>query len=314
MLIVCHARPDGDCLGSMAALADAAAAAGKTVRTLAADKVPDRYGFLFASPPAMASDFVAAADAADLVVIVDTCAVAQLDAVGTQLQARRDKVVVVDHHATCDALGDVQWIDTSSAAAGVMVLELIDALGWPLTPPAAEAIMTAITTDTGWLRFANTDARCLAAVGRCIDAGVRPDQLYQRLFQTDRPQRLALVGRMLTTLELTAGGRLASMVILKSDFVATGALQEETENLVNEALRIGSVDTAILLVENGDCNRVSLRSRDAVNVAAVAKTFGGGGHARAAGLRLSCDIHDLRRRLVEACEKELSTCRGATCC
>ncbi len=308
MLIVCHARPDGDCLGAMAALAASARAAGKSAATLSPDKVPARYEFLFGSRlPAPATQFAALADAADVIVIVDTCAMAQLDVVGPQVQQRREKVVVIDHHATCDSLGDVQWIDNSASAAGVMVLEMIDVLNWPLPPEAAEAVMTALTTDTGWLRFANTDARCLAAAGRCITLGVRPDRLYQRLFQTDRPQRLALVGRMLATLELRAGDRLASMMIRKADFEATGALPEETENLVNEALRIGSVDTAILLVESGDCIRVSLRSRDAVNVAEVAKAFGGGGHARAAGVRVTCDIHDLRRKLVEACEKALST-------
>ena len=139
------------------------------------------------------------------------------------------------------------------------------------------------------------------------------DKLYMRLFQCDRPQRLFLTTRMLQSLELHCGGRLATMMIRKADFDATGALPEETENLVNEALRIGCVETAILLVENGPASdgagpiiRVSLRSRDEVDVAAVAARFGGGGHARAAGLRRVMPIERFRDELVKACAEVLN--------
>ena len=164
----------------------------------------------------------------------------------------------------------------------------------------ATALATAITSDTGWLRFANTDSRCLRVMGRLLDAGVRPDRLYARLFQCDRVERLRLTARMLATLELHCGGQLAVMCIRKADFEASGAMLEETENLINEALRIGTVESVVLLVESGDLIRVSLRSRDAIDVAAVAKGFGGGGHSRAAGLRSVLPIDELKRQLVEA--------------
>jgi phosphoesterase RecJ-like protein len=183
---------------------------------------------------------------------------------------------------------------------------------------AAEALAVAITSDTGWLRFANTDSRCLRTVARLLEdgpsgAGVRMDKLYMRLFQCDRPQRLRLTARMLQSLELHCGDRLATMMIRKADFDATGALPEETENLVNEALRMACVETAILLVENGPAPdgggpivRVSLRSRDEVDVAAVAARFGGGGHARAAGVRQAVPIEKLRDELVKACAEVLN--------
>lgn len=305
LLIVTHARPDGDGLGSMAALAATGRRAGKRVATLVPDKVPERYAFLFAGEmPAPESEFERLADGADLIVIVDTCSFAQLDQLGPALRTRRDKIVVVDHHATADDVGSVQWLDSSAAAAGVMVAEIIEALGWPLETnqgmDPAIALATAITSDTGWLRFANTDARCLGVMGRLIDVGVRPDKLYAQLFQCDRPQRLRLIARMLSTLELHFDDRLAVMCIRQADFAASGALPEETENLVNEALRIGCVESAVLLVETGTQVRVSLRSRDAIDVAAVAKGFGGGGHARAAGVRSNLPIDVIKSMLVQA--------------
>ena len=221
------------------------------------------------------------------------------------LRERRDKIVVVDHHATRDDVSDDAWVDVSAAAAGVMAGELIEALGWPVDPPTAEALATAVLTDTGWLRFSNTDGRCLRQVARWVDSGVRPDALYRRIYQNDRPRRLALLARMLDGMELRADDRLAVMTIRRADFEATGAKTYETENLINEALRIATVEMAVLLVEHPEVVRVSLRSREAIDVSEIASRFGGGGHARAAGLRLEEDIDALKARIVETCEKAL---------
>jgi len=301
LLILTHARPDGDGLGSIVALARAARAAGRKADLLVPDAVPRRYAFLFAGEAvAGAEKFAPLADAADATVILDTCAFSQLGALEEAVRARKDKIIVVDHHATSDPVGALQWIDTSAAAAGVLTADLIEALGWPVDLTTAEALTVAVASDTGWLRFANTDGRCLRAVAAWLEMGVRPDTLYIRLFQSDRPERIRLMTRMLESLELHCGGALAVMVLRRGDFQQTGALSEETENLVNEALRIGCVETAVLLVENGDGVRASLRSRDRVNVAEVAKQFGGGGHARAAGFRAKEDIDALRRKVIDA--------------
>ncbi|MBL7141127.1 MAG: bifunctional oligoribonuclease/PAP phosphatase NrnA [Planctomycetes bacterium] len=312
LLVVTHARPDGDGLGSMSALTSAARAAGKEVATLVPSEVPARYDFLLSPDrPAGPERFAELADWADTVIIVDTCAFAQLDDLDGQLAAARDKIVVIDHHATTDDIGAVRWVDTSSAAAGVMVGELLEALGWPVDRPAAEALLTAMTTDTGWFRFSNTDARCLRAAARLFEAGVEGDKLYQRLFQADRRERMMLLGRALSSMELRAGGRIATMKIRDIDFAETGARQDETENLVNEPMRMGCVEVSMLLVENGDaqaepCVRVSLRSRGKVDVAAIARGFGGGGHVQAAGLRIDEDIDALAVRLVGACEAAMN--------
>jgi phosphoesterase RecJ-like protein len=320
VLAIAHARPDGDALGSLSALVQAARAAGRQAEGLVPDRVPLQYQFLFegwagpaggtaaagAQLPAAADRFAPLAQWADLIVVLDACTRSQLGAVAAGVVECRAKAVAIDHHATVEDLCAVQWIDPAAAATGVLVGELLDALGWPLPLSAAEALTTAVTTDTGWLRFANTDARCLAAVGKWISAGVRPDALYQRLYQCDSPQRLRLIARMLGTLELSCEGRLACMVLRNADFEATGALREETENLVNEALRIGTVETIVLVTENPDCIRVSLRSRGAVDVAKVAQRLGGGGHPRASGVRIAGDVDQIKRRVQSACAEALA--------
>lgn len=310
LLIVTHARPDGDALGTMAALASATRAAGRSARMLLPDDVPERYAFVLGGDrPAGPEGFAELADEADLVVVVDTCAFAQLDGLEADLRARRGKVVVVDHHATTDDVADVRWVDPTAAAAGVMVLELIDALGWPVEAAAAEALFVAMATDTGWFRHANADGRCLRAAARLLETGIATDELYRRLYQSDRPERLRLLTRALASLELHHGGEVALMKLRREDFAETGARADETEDVVNEPLRIGCVAASILVVEAPGAGapvvRGSLRSRGRVDVSAVARGFGGGGHARAAGLRSDRPIDELADRLVAACVEAL---------
>jgi len=301
LLLLTHARPDGDGLGSICALGRCAEAAGIPVRLLVPDEVPRRYRFLFADrPPAHAGQFTHVADGAELVVVMDTCAYAQLDGLRAHLEARRDKIIVIDHHATGDDLADTQWVDTTAAATGVMVRELLAELGWPIGPQAARDLLVAVVSDTGWFRFSNTDARTLRCAADLLDAGARPDEIFAALYQRDRPQRLRLLERMLASLELHHDDRLAVMTLRERDFREIGATEGETENLINESLRLETVEAAVLLVENAQGVRVSLRSRGAVNVAQVAEHFGGGGHARAAGCRVDQGLDALKDRIVAA--------------
>jgi len=262
VLTVTHVRPDGDALGSMVALTLAARRAGKAARMLVPDAVPAKYEFLLAGcERSDAGRFCAFADQAEVVVIVDTCTYSQLGELGGHIPARRDKIVVIDHHATRDDIGAVQWVDSSAAAAAVMVGMLLEALDWPVDAPTAEALMTGLTTDTGWLRFSNTNPRCLRMFADWMETGVRVDELYKRIYQSDRPQRLKLMVRALQSLELHCDDRLAVMALGGADFAETGARPDETENIVNEAMRLGGVSVAVLVIEQPTCIRANLRSR-----------------------------------------------------
>ena len=332
-MVVSHDRPDGDALGSMAALVLCASAAGKSATAIVPADAPARYAFLLEGAPAAGPErFGELARQADCIVVADTCALAQLEGLADGLRRFREKVVVIDHHLTRDEVGALQWIDPSAAAAGVMVAELIAQTGWPLGRAAAAALAAAILTDTGWLRFSNTDARALQAVAKLTKAGAKLDELYTRIFQSDRPERLLLKARMLAGLELHCGGRLAVMTIRKADFAETGATQAETEDLVNEAMSLGDVEAAVLVVETDGTVRASLRSKPAsppdrgapaamhrgeappaaggpprvADVSRIAARFGGGGHARAAGCKRQGTVDEFKAAIIEACRQELA--------
>ncbi|HET6429425.1 MAG TPA: bifunctional oligoribonuclease/PAP phosphatase NrnA [Phycisphaerae bacterium] len=307
LVVTTHVRPDGDAIGSMAALHLAARSAGVASRMVLTDQAPQRYDFLLAGrDPAGCGQFAELARDADLVVIVDTCAVQQLESIAAHLPALRGKIAVIDHHATADDIADVVWRDESAGAAAVMVTELMDELGWAMSAEVAEAVAAGVCAETGWLRYANTDSRVLATVARCVEAGVRPDELYARLYQRDRPERLRLTAAALASLELHLAGQVAVMTLTREDFERTGAADNETAELVNEPLRIESVDVSALLVAQADGRtRVSLRSRKLVDVAAVAEEFGGGGHPRAAGFRTDAVPAEAAKRLIDACRAAL---------
>lgn len=308
LLIVTHDRPDGDALGSAAALLRGAISAGKDAWFLSADPAPRRYQFLLDGlPVADAGRLVALTGRADLIVILDTCSLSQLEGIAAGLAGARDKTVVIDHHTGPEDLAEVQWIDPSAAAAGVMVGELIERLSWPIAPAMAEALAAAILTDTGWLRFSNTDPRSLTMVAKLVEAGARPDELYRRIYQNDRPQRLALKARALASVELHCDSRLAVMTLLADDFAATGATGDETEDLVNEAMNVAGVEAAVMIVQQGDQVRASLRSKSQLNVAQIAQGFGGGGHAKAAGCRRKGDPGAFKNELIDACSRALAS-------
>lgn len=315
LLCLTHIHPDGDGLGAMAALVLASRAAGKIAEAMLFERIPWRYTFLFPEageePPDRLEDFPAAARRADCIVVLDTSSRSQLGDLAAALEEHRERTVVIDHHETGEDIGVLRWVDVSAAAVGVMTLELITALGWPMELPVVRALATAIVSDTGWLRFSNTDARCLHSLARLVEGGVVLDDLYQRIYQSDRLERVRLLERVLRSLEMHHDGQVAVMTIRQRDFAETGARPEETENLINEALRLASVEVAILLTERPDPApgggriRVSLRSRSRVDVAKLASRFGGGGHARAAGLRSDEMLEALKAKLIHAAAERL---------
>ncbi len=316
ILLTTHARPDGDALGCLAALEAGIGVANPQAQTqvLLLTPCPDHYRFLLRHEPWLMGQHLTEEqvktgrlDAFDVIVIADTAAKRQLPGIGDYLTARKTGVVVFDHHLSSDHIGTVRAVDTTAAAAGEIVFALFQAGGWPVEPFTADALFTAIATDTGWFRFENVHADTLKIAGQLVAAGARPDVLYRCLFQEFPPERLRLQVRMMETLELHENNRLAVMHITNDMLRETGARRGHIENLVNEPMQIGSVEAVLLLVEQEDATtRASLRSRCHLDVNAVAQTFGGGGHARAAGVTLNEALAPAREKLLTAMKSALN--------
>ncbi len=313
-LVTSHTRPDGDSIGCMKVFCEVAKQLGKKAKPLLLSPMAEWYKFIFAEPvPVLGNDVkldqlkAGSFGSLDLVVIVDTNSYVQLVEFDKWLKASNVPVLVIDHHLIGDRLGTVEIIDSTAAATGEIVLDLLEFAGWEITEQIAEALYIAISTDTGWFRFDNTDARVMRNASKLIELGARPSEIYHKMYQSYSPARLKLLGKMLESLELHHADRIALMFILRCDFDATGATGTDTEEFVNESQRISSVEASALFVELKDGGfRCSLRSNGKVDVQRIAAKLGGGGHKVAAGVNLKGPLAQAKKLILDELEKALS--------
>jgi phosphoesterase RecJ-like protein len=303
-LVISHLRPDGDSLGAMAAMTLALQRRGAEPLPVLYESIPSQYALF---TPMMKWHYwdevrnVATTDC-DAVVLVDTCALSQLEPIADYL-AQAPPTLVIDHHATRDPIGtregDLRVFDDTASATCLMVAEWIRDAGVQLDQPLATALFVGIATDCGWFRFANTDTRTMRLATELVEAGADPSRVHSAIYHQDPPARLRLIAHMLNHLELKADGKLAVMHLRPADFAATGADSSMTSELVNEATRLGCTEATLLFTEEPDGTiRVNFRSKLELDVSALARRYGGGGHARAAGARLRGDWDSVVPRVI----------------
>ena len=308
IVVTTHSKPDGDAFGAVIALSHALELKGKQAERWIMPPLPPSLAPLnsLAAPVHLrASDADPLPEGEpDAIVIVDTGSRSQLAAMASWLEPRRGRIIVIDHHLYGDDLAARLYVNTSAAAACEIIAELIDALGCAWDDVIATALYVGLASDTGWFRFSNTTAKVHQLAARLLSLGVDHAGLYQRIEQSERPQKLLLAARALASLEFLAGGRAAILTLTAADFQQTGARSEETERIIDLPQIVADVTLVALLTEVHEGHvRISLRSKpgaEAIDVNALARQFGGGGHARAAGAKLSEPLAAVRPRLIAA--------------
>ncbi len=317
VLLLTHERPDGDALGCLVGLTRLLQAAGKDVTAVCFGTPGPRYAKLVASADltilsedsfdvAFSPQSSVLSPQPDGTIIVDTCALSQLTPAAAFLKSRAVPIIAIDHHATRDDIADCAVIDPSASASSLQVLELAETMGWPIDLETATALFTGIATDTGWFQFSNTDARTLHAAARLVERGVQPSELYQTYYMSDQPARTRLLGAALAQLELHAEDRVAVLCVTPELLERCGATRADAEDLINEPMRIGAVEASVLLSSlDAGVTKVSLRSKRLVNCASLAAEFGGGGHERAAGVRIKSDLQSVKQLILTAVKKQL---------
>lgn len=305
-----HVRPDADALGSELGMALLLERLGKSVRIVNPSGIPDNLLFLDPANRIMKIGKDITPEEildTDVHVILDTSAWVQLVDVGRVLKKTKAKRVVIDHHVSSDDLGAVEFKDTQAEATGALIVRLADALGLELTPDMVMPLYCAIATDTGWFRFSSTTGETMRTIGRLIDLGAKPHLIYEQLYERNSLARMLLAARVLERIELECDGRLAYITVKQSDFDATNAKPVDTEDLVNEALKIEGTQAAFIAIEQVNKTvKVSFRSRTSLNVAEVAEQFGGGGHKQAAGAVLPGPLNKAVKLILTAMKSALN--------
>ncbi len=307
-MITTHVRPDGDALGTTAAMQLALRARGVESQILLLSKLPSKYAFVYETA---AADFRAVEsaeqmpgqawfDSFDRLLVCDTGTWSQLPGLEPIIAKMSARKLVLDHHKTQEDWADVKWVDTSAAAAGEMAEALIGQWGVGITPAMASVLFVAIATDTGWFQFSNTTPRTLRLTADLMEHGVDTDRIYQDLYQNERVERLLLQQRAMASMQFHHDSRVATMLVRKIDFEQTGANVPDTESLVNVPLQVKRVEVSVVFtepLEDGPI-RVSFRSKGGLDVSKFAERYGGGGHARASGAKIAGQIEEVAARVV----------------
>jgi phosphoesterase RecJ-like protein len=290
-----HARPDGDAIGSQLAMAFALDALGKEVTIVNRDPVPATLAPFPGTGRIVVADRVDESFDAAIVMecgSLDRTGVAGLD---------RSPVINIDHHQGNTAYGAVNWFEPEAAACAEMVFDVIRALGVPITPPIATHLYVGILTDTGSFHYSGTSARTFDIARQLVEAGVDPSSVARTVFDSNTLGRLKLFGAVLSEIELEHDGRLAVMRVDHAMTRAAGGTYEDTEGLINLPLTVREIRASVFFKEIGPAEyRVSLRSKGAIDVAAVARLFGGGGHKNAAGCAVPGTYAEARQTIVSA--------------
>ena len=307
-LLTTHENPDGDALGSLLATHRVLEALGKdSVMFLAAKEfpLPVEYRFLpleevFHEPPA---------DIADRVVVFLDCG--NIDRMPVDfLQNGQNKVINVDHHHDNTRFGSINLVDVDASCTAEIVYDLAGLLDVQLTPEIANALYVGLVTDTGKFMYENTDARSHRMAAGLIEAGVQVNETYRRLYEHAPIEKLRLLARALEAITLADDGRLAVTYISADDYAATGASEALTEGVIDHLRTIdGTVVAAVVRDQPGNeraARKVSMRSTDGrVDVSAIARVNGGGGHRRAAGFSTDLSYEQVVDFLIGEIESQL---------
>jgi len=308
VLVTTHVSPDGDALGCCAAAVLALRQKSIDSQVLLLSHLPRKYEFIFTehSIPFVDAEKGLPADFSlhsfDCLLVLDTGTWSQLPTLRPPVENWSAPKLIIDHHLTQETWGDVRLVDPTAAATGEIVHDLLVRWGIGIDHAIAEALYLAIITDTGWFQFSNTRPQTLRRAAALMEVGVDTDKMHKALYQNEHAARVRLQTRAMQSLDLQAQDRLAVMTLTTGDFAASGASLPDTENLINLPLQIASVEVSILVTENlhGGPTRISLRSKGAVDVSKLAEQFGGGGHARAAGMKIEAPLAEARARVIQA--------------
>jgi bifunctional oligoribonuclease and PAP phosphatase NrnA len=306
-LLITHENPDGDALGSILATKLALDALGKdSVMYLhGAAPLPAEYRFMELDelrrelPDDWRERTLVAVDCANESRLGDE----------PQLLAGVPLVIDIDHHHDNSRFGSVNLVVPDASSTGEVLRDLFAALGIELTPEIAEALYIALVTDTGRFQYANTTPKALRLAAELVEAGADVHRIFQWVYETVQFAKLKLLARALERAQIFEGGRVVVSYLLRTDFTDIGAAEAYSEGIIDYLRAVEGAELAALIREpprsDGPTCRVSLRaSTDELDVSAIARKSGGGGHRQAAGFSSEASIEDIsdfvRREFVAA--------------
>ncbi|NJD04621.1 MAG: bifunctional oligoribonuclease/PAP phosphatase NrnA [Ruminiclostridium sp.] len=295
--ILPHISADGDALGSSLALALALAQLGKSVKVILEEDIPQVYNFL---PGRHMSEVYALKETSyDTVVALDT---GDTDRLGKRLEIFRcaNVTINIDHHNTNSGFAFHNYVSTDSSAVGEIIFSLVKMMGVNPDQDISTCLYVAIITDTGGFRYSNTTPLTHRTAAELIENGINVAGISQLVFDSTSYEKVRLLGSAIQALELLENGKVALISLTDDMLRSTGAKEEECDGIVNIGRNIRGVEVAAMLRqwENGEI-KVNLRSSSKVDVSAIASSYGGGGHKKAAGYITKAGLDAAKKKLLD---------------
>jgi len=313
IVLTTHVNADGDAAGSEAALAGWLATRGKRVTIINSTPFPEAYEHLLYDPTQVADYGTAEARTAlgeaDLFIVLDT---GEPKRVGRVFKEFGDRSVgIIDHHPPVPEGIEAEGVrDTSASATGELIYDFLalateEGEEWPA--PIPEAIYTAIVSDTGSFRFANTTPRTHRIAAELIERGVDPEGVYRRIFATMPLKRVELIRASLAELVADEEAPVTWITVPRGVVEEVGATSEDMDGIVEYARSIEGTEVALLFREVPDgSTKISFRSNGIVDVNAIARQFGGGGHVKAAGAVIGKPLTIARQEVIDEVRRVLA--------
>jgi phosphoesterase RecJ-like protein len=296
-LVTTHENPDGDALGSLLAATLGLRALGKDVAMFLQGDAPLPGEYTFMDLDDLQRTLPA--DVEERVLVAVDCAKAdRMGPVHTELLERARLTVDVDHHHDNSRFGDVNLIVADASSTGEVLRDVLRELDVPLTPELAEPLYIALVTDTGRFQYTNTTPKALRLAAELVEAGADVHRVFQGVYESVQFAKLKLLARALERAQVYEGGRIVVSYLVRTDFGEVGAAEPYSEGIIDYLRAVEGAELAVLIREpprsDGPARRVSLRaSVDELDVSAIARASGGGGHRQAAGFSSEAPIAEI---------------------
>ncbi len=304
-VLISHVRPDGDAIGSQIALGYSLLAAGKSVRLINEDGLPDNLAFMAGAekierPPAEPLEV-------EVAIALDTAAKPRMGDRALHAASKAKIWLNIDHHLSNPKYGDLNLIDSTSPATGQILYQLITALDLPFPAETRDAIYVAVSTDTGSFQYSQTTAATYEMAADLLRRGVDVGTLNSKIYDNHPYRRVELMRALLNTLERSPDGLVAHWDLRDKTRLDLALLPEDSEGLIDIIRAIRGVQLAVFFEELVDGKiRVSMRSKDRrVDVCKIALEFGGGGHALAAGIRMKGPLEEAKPLVLAAIRRHI---------
>ena len=299
-LVVTHENPDGDALGSMLATTVVLRRLGKDAVMYLGGAAPLPREYSFMHFDGLVRELPG--DAGERVLVAVDCA--KVDRMGPDpAPVERTRAIVnIDHHHDNTRFGDVNLIVADASSTGEVLRDVFRELGVELTPEIAEPLYIALVTDTGRFQYSNTTPKSLRLAAELVEAGADVHAVFQQVYESVEFAKLKLLARALERATVLEGGRIVVSYLVRTDFADVGAPEPYSEGIIDYLRAVEGSELAVLIREpprdEGPTRRVSLRaSVDELDVSAIARLFGGGGHRQAAGFSSEASVEEIVERI-----------------